>query len=198
MKKIQLIIVILLGFIACTSCSGDGKYRKESEAALLKTLKTPSTYKMVSFELLEKETLSQQIQERISYFEETLENDRKEVLSTKETIKDFEKKDYMREFIPMEKANLADAEKKVADDLKMVNFLKKQYDLDSGKLNTVVSRTYRLTYDAANSFNAMLRSYMDFRFNEDGVLTAIKPEDDSWSIVGNFFSIPGYYEALNK
>ncbi|WP_292472761.1 hypothetical protein, partial [Methanosphaera sp.] len=60
-------------------------------------------------------------------------------------------------------------------------------------------KIYELTYEAVNSFGASLKDTCYGRFNMNGDLVAIKlQENDSWNLLGNFFSIPEYYEMIKN
>ena len=64
-------------------------------------------------------------------------------------------------------------------------------------LTAVTFTEYTLTYDAENSFGVPVRDKCVGRFDNDGNLVAIKvTEDSKWDLIGNFFSIPGYYDRI--
>lgn len=66
----------------------------------------------------------------------------------------------------------------------------------SSTVDAVTARTYCLEYDAQNTFGALVRGKFYARFNADRELVAYKTEGGSWTLVGQYFSIPGYYELL--
>lgn len=80
-----------------------------------------------------------------------------------------------------------------ADDmLKFLESVRSENDLTA-----VTFTEYTLTYDAENSFGVPVRDKCVGRFDKDGNLVAIKvAEDSDWDLIGNFFSIPGYYDRI--
>ena len=63
-------------------------------------------------------------------------------------------------------------------------------------IDKVTARTYCLEYDAQNTYGATIRGKFYSRFNAEKELVAYKADGGSWTLLGQFFSIPGYYEML--
>lgn len=81
--------------------------------------------------------------------------------------------------------------------VKMIEYLNNVKGKYSNIYNKPSFKTYELTYEAVNGFGASLKDTCYGRFNMKGELVAIKFEEDgSWNLLGNFFSIPDYYNMI--
>lgn len=82
-------------------------------------------------------------------------------------------------------------------DQKMIDHLNTIKDNYQDIYNSVSFIEYTLSYEASNALGVPLADKCIGRFNSNGELVAIKiTEKDSWTLLGNFFSIPNYYDML--
>lgn len=93
--------------------------------------------------------------------------------------------------------DLEKARKIYNDNKGIVDYLQELLDSGNEELNKVVSRNYKLVYEAKNPFGVELRSTFFSRFNNEDELIAVKDdEEDGWTLLGNYFQIPGYYDRI--
>lgn len=196
-KYIYIFVTIAALIVTSISCSKPSVYQATSETSLIQTLKTPDSYKLISFEQVEQETLKEQIQNRMDYFSNLISYEEKDVQRAQERLNECKK--YLKELIPEAEQELGSALLTLQKDKNIYTFLSEKLDKDEPALYQIVSRTFKLTYEAINEFNAKLREVYYTRFNEKDKLVATRNnEDSSWDLVGEFFSIPGYYELVQK
>lgn len=194
---VKTIILTLLSILLGASCSNN-IYQKKTEELLINNLKAPSSYKRISFELESQETLREQIQDRLSYFNSHLQYYYDAVERAKEYLEECKKDKWMREYIPEYEKRYESAKKDLGRELKIIDFLNKQLDREDNELDATVARNYKLTYEAQNPMGVMLRSTFYSRFNQNDELVAIKQDDEDWTRLGDFFSIPGYHKLLEE
>lgn len=161
MKNLVKFISVLSVVLFALSCGNNvtkTPEQEKSEALLMEDLKAPSSYKFISYELTEEETLEEQIKDRLDYFEGRYAKDEK--------------------------------------DITMISHLQQLLQGSAEGLQKVVAKEYTLTYEAQNPMGVMLRSKFTTRFNDKGEIVATQHNDGDWNLIGEFFSIPGFYELL--
>lgn len=188
---ITILSAIILMAISFTSC--DNK-KSQMENILVECVKSPSTYKTLGFEQSEVVTLADEVADRIDLFEYTLTSNKR--------LYDMYEKSANDKYMPASyrKSCREDADKykaKVEKDQKMLNHLKQISTTYPDEYNKPSFTIYKLTYESANGFGAILKDYCYGRFDKDGKLVAIKlSEDSKWENIGNYWSIPDYYNYI--
>ena len=196
-KYIYIFLAFMALIVTSISCSRPSVYQATSEISLIRTLKAPDSYKLISFEQVEQETLKEQIQNRMDYFSNLISYEEKDVQRAQERLNECKK--YLKELVPEAEQELGSALMTLQKNKNIYTFLAEKLDKDEPALYQIVSRTFKLTYESINEFNAKLREVYYTRFNEKDKLVATKnDEDSSWDLIGEFFSIPGYYELVQK
>lgn len=197
MKKIVTIILTLTCLVLLAgSCSRKSVYQEKTEELLVPSLKSPSSYKPISFECTGEETLREQIQERLKYYssDEHLQYYYDRVEISRRYLEEAKADKWPEKWVSDHEEEYNDAQKDLEKELRFVEFLKTQLDLEDEVLDNVVAKEFKLTYEAMNPMGVMIRSFVVSRFNENDELVAMRQEDDKWNVLGKFFSIPGYYE----
>lgn len=197
MKKIVTIILTLACLMLLAgSCSRKTIYQEKTEELLVPSLKSPSSYKPISFECTGEETLREQIQERLKYYssDERLQYYYDRVESSRGYLEEAKADKELKDLVADYEERYNDAQKDLEKELRFVEFLKAQLDLEDEVLDNVVAKEFKLTYEAMNPMGVMISSFVVSRFNENDELVAMRQEDDKWTVLGKFFSIPGYYE----
>lgn len=194
-------MVFAMLFFLC-SCNSNNE-KKVLEKTLVSSLKAPSTYKFISFEQEGTVTLADEVDDRLEYFTERLRMDSLMVESSSKSLSSYiEMQERYRR--SNEESNIKKTEEELAKrkeeysrTREMVEHLKSIESSYADSYNKPTFRTYKLIYEAQNSFGAPLKDVCYGRFNMDGELVGIKlQEDSSWETLGKFFSIPRYYELL--
>ena len=175
MKYFIVCIFLALGLSACNIQDLPAQW--ESERYLKATLIAPSTYKKVSFSKIKEVTIKDDLDERYEALQRSLELSRIQAESYFATEAD-------RQNFQEEKERLA-----AVDGL---------YELYEGKLDSVARYEYRLVYEASNQYGVPVRGTFDTRFTTSGYIVGARMGDDSWTILGNFFSVPEYYDIILK
>lgn len=196
-KYIYIFLAIAALIVTSISCSRPSVYQEASETSLIQSLKAPDSYLFISFEQVEQETLEEQIHNRMDYFSNLINREEEDVQRAQERLNECKK--YLKELVPEAEQELGSALLTLQKDKNIYTFLVEKLDKNDPALYQVVSRTFKLTYEATNEYNAALRKNYYTRFNEKDELVATKNDEDaSWDLVGEFFSIPGYYELVQK
>jgi len=208
MKRFLLLLLVALMGVSCNP------EKKQMEDVLISCLKSPSSYRYISFEKREIITLSREVDDRIEYYTEILEWDNydidrseKEINSENDNIV-FWTKYRNNDWVKYHQEQLTywkkEKEKYVAKkqkDEKVFNYLNKlkTYNVNNNDYYDYPTfYVYRLIYESQNGFGASLKDCCYGRFTKDGELVAIKlGEEEEWNLLGNFYSIPNYYELLN-
>lgn len=188
------LMAIILG-LSMTSCN---KEKKAMEEILVSSLKSPSSYKCVEFETESVWTLAREVNDRLEYFTERQKSSSRDIEHYNSMLNIEKESRYKSEFtIQMYEEYLKKAREDFEKETKMIEYLNSIETDYSDIYYKLSSKTYKLTYEAANGFGAQLRDVCYGRFDKDGELVAIKlSEDDDWLLLGNFFSIPHYYEMI--
>ena len=209
MKRVLFLLIACIAMFACTS-----KEQKMSEELLKGSLKAPSTYKFISFEEESVVTLGNELEGRISLFESNVKTDSSFVKVVSESVNYT--KDHLKELQQYQKSyggwessinmwteSLSDDEKKLSDyesklqmDQNVLAYLKGL--LESEDLSKVTGKIYVLTYEAQNTFGVPLKGVFRTHFKSNGELVEYKSEDEKWVVIGDVFSIPGYYDLIGK
>ena len=188
---ITILSAIILMAISFTSC--DNK-KSQMEDILVECVKSPSTYKTLGFEQSEVVTLADEVADRISTFESILDSNKRLVDLCEKYAND---KVYMASFRESNRKDAAKYKAEVERNQKMLNHLKQISTTYPNDYNKPSFTIYKLTYESANGFGAVLKDYCYGRFDNDGNLVAIKlSEDSDWEILGNYWSIPEYYDYI--
>lgn len=190
----------MLILVSVASCNELRKERKQTESVLIESLKSPSTYKFISFEEDETETLLDEIEDRVSYYSTLASYDSSKVVRCDGYIKEwkeFGEQKYVDEYTEEREK----AQKDYLSNKEIVSYLEKLKIKYSNELDKVTFKTYRITFESMNSFGAMLKSSWLARFDTSREIVAVKDEDSGigWVLLKeHFFSIPGYYEFINN
>ena len=188
---ITILSAIILMAISFTSC--DNK-KSQMENILVECVKSPSTYKTLGFEQSEVVTLADEVENRISTFESILDSNKRLVDLCEKYAND---KVYMASFRESNRKDAAKYKAEVEKNQKMLGHLKQISTAYPNEYNKPSFTIYKLTYESANGFGAVLKDYCYGRFDNDGNLVAIKlSEDSDWEILGNYWSIPEYYDYI--
>lgn len=189
---ITITITAILAVILFASC-GDNK-KSQMEDILVECVKSPSSYKTLGFEQSEVVTLADEVADRIEWFEYSVTNDKQMYESNEKYANDR----YLS--ASFRKSCREDADKykaKMERGQKMLNHLKQISTAYPNEYNKPSFTIYKLTYESANGFGAILKDYCYGRFDNDGNLVAIKlGEDSKWELIGNYWSIPDYYDYI--
>lgn len=197
MKHTFRLFLILCCIVASAAC----KPRRQlaMEYFLKQELKAPSTYRSISFDLADEITLADELKERIEYFERKrdeyrrmMEHDSSMAAHYRHMAARYDRayridaESYERQY--------GDHKGLYEDNLRVIESLN-AIEPDSTK---VTFREYKLCYEAANSYGATIVDVCTGRYNSEGFLVAIRPAvEASWNILGDFFSIPGYYDIIS-
>ncbi len=197
MKRFPIIVMASFLVWLSNSCANKPIVQQKTEDYLLECLKSPSSYKFISFDLVDEETLLNQIQDRISFFESSLEFDKSHLESTESWLNHVKSSRYSKDIIEEAEKDVEEALNRYNKQKGIIDFLNAQLNSKNENLNIVVARNYKLTYEAKNPFGVELRSNFYSRFNKNDELIAVKDsEDDSWTLLGDFFQIPEYYDRI--
>lgn len=147
-----------------------------SELVLKELIDTPSTYRKIDFRQSAEYTVTDEIDDRVGYLES--------MVRMYQNLAESYPTDDMREQLAKYEAQLEE--------------VKGLYALYAADPDKVTFREYILEYDASNEYGVPIRSKFQTRFNTAGEIVGTKLGDKSWIPVGNFFSIPEYYEILEK
>ena len=174
MKRI-LLSLCLVATLA-TSCNfQDIAYQMESERYLKATLIAPSTYKKVSFTHTAEITRRDEIDERVEHFQYLVDLNARYAAGLLST--------------ELDKENLKKSQKKL-------DGVKSLYELYSDRLDEVTYHEYQLVYEASNQFGVPIRGTFDTRFSADGHIVGARMGEDSWTVLGDFISMPEYYDLI--
>lgn len=171
-------LIFSLCLVACmvTSCNLENlPAQLESERYLKATLIAPSTYKKISFTKTADVTRKDEIDERVEHFQYMVELDAKYATGLLSTEQDKERLEKSRE------------------ELEAVRGL---YELYADQLDEVTYHEYQLIYEASNQYGVPIRGTFDTRFSADGYIVGARMGEDSWTVLGNFFSMPEYYDII--
>lgn len=172
MKRLILFALCAVAFLA-TSCNlATLPYQLESERYLKSTLKAPSTYRKVNFTKTADITRKDEIDERVDFYQHQVEF--------------YER---MARTSGSYKEQLADYQEKLGK-------VKELYEIYADRLDEVTYHEYRLVYEASNQFGVPLRGTFDTRFTAGGYIVGARMGEDSWTVLGNFFSMPEYYDII--
>jgi hypothetical protein len=178
---ITILSAIILMAISFTSC--DNK-KSQMENILVECVKSPSTYKTLGFEQSGVVTLADEVANRIEWFEYSVTSDKQMYENNEKYANDR----YLS--ASFRKSCREDADKykaKMEKGQKMLNHLKQISSAYPNEYNKPSFTIYKLTYESANGFGAVLKDYCYGRFDNDGNLVAIKlSEDSDWEIIGNY------------
>ena len=165
--------------MALSSCKfEDQLYRIDSERYLKATLTAPSTYKRIDFSKIDDVTIKEELDSRLAHFQHQVEF--YESMANSYFATDEDKKRLQEE-----KETLAAVEG--------------LYELYAGKMDSITRIEYRLVYEASNQFGVPVRGTFDTRFNpKTGQIVGARMGDGSWTPLGDFFSIPEYYDIILK
>ena len=159
-----------------TSCDMETLvYRLESERYLKATLIAPSTYKKVSFTHTAEITRRDEIDERVEHFQYLVDLNARYAAGLLST--------------ELDKENLEKSQKKL-------DGVKSLYELYSDRLDEVTYHEYQLVYEASNQFGVPIRGTFDTRFSADGHIVGARMGEDSWTVLGDFISMPEYYDLI--
>lgn len=205
MKKLSRIsIAVLFAAALMTSCGPKiSKEQKAMEKALLKVLKSPSTYKTIEFQPYEEITLGDEINEKmelftkqVDFYQEILKKDSSIIESTikldklrggfSNDIKEFQGKaeEHKQEL------------EKYKSYIVFLNSAKEKYADD---LNKVTVKAYVLRYESSNPMGVMIADNCGAAFREsDGKMMYIfyEEEGDAEYFEENDCNIPGYYDVV--
>lgn len=199
MKHITTLFFISLFLLVGVSCSNYSSYQKKTEEVLIKTLSFPSSYQFISFEFIEEATLSDQIQDRISFFSSYIEQGKKQQEESKKLLEQSKNNFLIRALAENIEEAYMESQKNLEKSQKVLEFLEKQAKGKKTDLNSVVSRTFCLTYDVQTFMRGVVRYTYYSMFNEKDKLVAVKNvERGQWIPLGNMLSIPGYYEKVEE
>lgn len=194
------VFVAIATLFVLPSCN---KEKKIMEETLVSALKSPSSYKFISFKEVETVTLADEVEDRLEHFkyrlsliENKMESDSSSLVFYKRMNRSYG--GYKESVGIYQKAydNGKIEQRNINNTIQYLNNVKGKY---SNIYNKPSFKTYELTYEAVNGFGASLKDTCYGRFNMKGELVAIKFEEDgSWNLLGNFFSIPNYYEMIKN
>lgn len=210
MKRILFLFVACVAVFACTS-----KEQKMSEELLKGSLKAPSTYKFISFEQDSIWTMGSELSDRIELYKGLIDSDKRAIVMFEDLVEDAKAdlKDCERErriygsswdkFVISSRERLVECENHVAeyksklekDQSILDTFVKLQETED---LSQETGKIYVLTYEAQNTFGVPLKGVFRTHFKSNGELVEYKSEDEKWVVIGDVFSIPGYYDLIGK
>lgn len=174
----RLFLCLMIG-LAVSSCKfEDLLYRIDSERYLKACLVAPSTYKRIGFSRIDDVTIKEEIDNRLGYCQRMVE------------FYEGQAKGYFA---------TDDDKKKLQREKEMLAAVEGLYDLYEGKLDSVARLEYRIVYEASNQYGVPVRGTFDTRFDPNtGQIVGARMGEDSWTILGDFFSIPEYYDILDK
>ena len=175
------------------------------EEILVSSLKSPSSYKFVSFDLYDTETVTDIISDAIRYYSSKIKDNENKIAEHDELLKDlkrvYKSSGRFKEEIKSTEDGLAFFKKQLEINTKIIDYLKVLNSSQSPALNDIASKTYKIVYDAQNSFGAILRDVCYGDFDIEGKLERIKvQENGEWSedMIVKFHSIPGFDEFVIK
>ena len=208
MKHLLTIVLSIFCLVACTS-----KEQKMSEDLLKSSLKAPSTYKFLSFEQESVWTIGSELEDRIGLYNGLIESDKRAIDSysdllenAKNDLKDCERErriyghswdkfvDSSREQVARCDSLVANASSKLERDQRILEALTSLSETEDSSKET--GRVYALTYEAQNAFGVPLKGVFHTHFKQNGDLVEYKSDDERWVVLGDVFSIPGYYELI--
>lgn len=206
--KFVFLFFISLFVVACAS-----KEQKMSEELLKSSLKAPSTYKFISFEQESVWTIGSELEDRIGFYQGRIESDKRSIDSysalleeAKNDLKDSERErkiygrswdkfvDSSRELVARCDSLVADANSKLERDQHILEVLTSLTETED--LSRETGWVYALTYEAQNAFGVPLKGVFRTHFKLNGDIVECKSEDEGWQVLGDVFSIPGYYELI--
>lgn len=192
MKKMIFVFVAIATLFVLTSCN---KEKKIMEDTLVSALKSPSSYKFIDFKEVETVTLADEVEDRLEHFNFILEYDIKPDIETAtNAIKNYKGNHTL---VSQFQQCLNETNKRYTNTVNLIQYLNNIKTKYPNLYNKPTFKVYELTYEAVNSFGASLKDTCYGRFNMKGELVAIKFEEDgSWNLLGNFFSIPDYYNMI--
>ena len=192
MKKL-IILILGTALLLLTGCAPGDPRQKTAEQYVMGLCELPSTYKTVSFTEIGRETLRDQIDERISYFTSVAERDSSEVvraLSLYESEKNNRNSQYV-EVLKQSHENAVNSYSKTYTKLRYLNELLET----STKLHEIVTTVCLLTFKNTNQLGVTFENNIELRFNDRLEVVAYKmPFSEEWITEGNWFQIPGYYD----
>lgn len=212
MKRL-ITILMMLPFVVISLSSCVSKEQKISEDVLKESLKAPSTYKFISFELESAQTMGDELGGSIDLYRGYVDSDKRFidlyegfVNDTKDDLEDAERDrkryggswdrivDMSRKMLTENEEKLAEQKSKLGRDQRILDALVKLSETED--LSKETGRIYVLTYEAQNALGVPLRGYFRTHFKANGELVEYKSDDDAWVAIGDVFSIPGYYELI--
>lgn len=203
--------LLSVAFLLLASCAS--REQKVSEGILIESLKAPSTYKFISFEPESVMTLGEELNGRIKVFENNVDFDKRllEMYSgfledAREDLKDAEQErkrygkqwdsivDQCREMVTDYEEKIKEQEAELNKDQRILDALNAL--LETSDQSKETGKIYALTYEAQNTFGVPLKGVLHTHFKENGELVEYRSDDESWVVVGDVFSIPGYYDLI--
>lgn len=192
MKKL-IILILGTALLLLTGCVPSDPRQKTAEQYVMGLCELPSTYKTVSFTEIGRETLRDQIDERISYFTSVAERDSSEVVRAL-SLYESEKKNPNSQYVEGLKQSHEDAVSNYSKTYTKLRYLNELLET-STKLDEVVATVCLLTFKNTNQLGVTFENNIELRFNDRLEVVAYKmPFSDEWITEGNWLQIPGYYD----
>lgn len=199
MKRFIIIATFVAMLAALFACSAPSVYQKASENYLKGLLDVPSGYKFVSFDVNNTETLRDQVQDRLTYFtsDQNLRPYNYSVESARERL-DRAKKTKDNDSIKLCQEEYDNAMERLRHEQEVISFLNSQLDKDDAELNEIEAYNCKLVYEAPNVLGVPLQQVFYTRFDKNEQLIAYKYQDNNWTIIKEYFSIPGFTEIVYR
>lgn len=202
MKKIIPIIGLLAVLLMLSSCISYPNERAYTASCVREQVNFPNTFKVISFDFVASESALTQARTQLDYFNSRIEWDRSSVERYSTWVEECRHNRYDDITTEHAENNLAEARKEFEKDALMIKQLEAliiEYNKNPGL--SVLSKApdakiYELVYETADPGGDKASGIAYSRFNDKGELVGIKIGSQSWQTLGQFFTIPGYYDWL--
>lgn len=189
MKQLFTILTSILVITLFNSCS------TSPEVALRKmVMESYEPYGFTGFEEYETIHLRDEVKEQIRTFKWKMNWDKSFYNAFRENVEDGVECTLPENYILQKYSFYKDEIKKDEEMLAHLESIERDYP---DKYNEVSFTIYKITYLAKDKDGNQIHNNCYGRFNKDGKMVAFKLTDESdWTMLGNYLSIPKYYDIL--
>jgi len=195
MRTLLRNFTIVATVLIAVSCNNQ---RKLIEPLLKETLPSDVTYKFIEIDKGTPITLADELAERYEYFSAVSENEQKSIdgylklVESYSYLATFDSK--YKEELAETKSAISEANERIEGYARMMSFILSATEDNTDMLNDQTFTEYRLKYNAGGQ-----ELICTARVDNSGNVVSLRPNEDAIQIIlGNCFSIPGYYEQLDK
>ena len=203
MKKF-IYILLATAALCASSCISYPEQRAGSASIIQEALGHPDGFKCLSFEKTELVSAYEQAKERADYFYSCIDWDRTRVDAALKWLTECKKNKSDKMFVEQAQKDYDAALQAYNKNESVYNYLNelvKEYEGNAvSRLRTSPGmQHYLMTYSYKNPLlgtNTTGQAVIRFKDNKTPIAYKLGGEE-GWNIIGDFFSIPGYYEHLN-